>query len=310
MENLSPILLFVYNRPDHTEKVLDSLKRNYLANDTNLFIFSDAAKDLENEKNVKLVREMIKNVDGFRKVTVIEAEHNKGLASSIIEGVSKIIRDYNKVIVLEDDLVTSPYFLKYMNESLVLFEKQEQIWSISGYTPPLDIEETYNKEIYLAPRGCSWGWATWKDRWLSTDWNVDNYISFKKNYNDRKKFNKGGNDLTFMLDDQMSGRINSWAIRWVFSQFRQSKHTIYPTKSLVQNIGFDFSGTNSSISKKYDLDLYNNEIKLSKDIIVKENILKSFKSFYDLDYLGYLGVITRKIGIYKQVKKIRKKFNK
>ena len=306
MSHLSPILLFVYNRPQHTIETLNALKNNFLAKESDLYIFSDAPKDERQVKRVNEVRKIIENTEGFKSVNIIKAEQNKGLANSIIEGVTNIINHFGKVIVLEDDLVTSPTFLRYMNNALNLYSQDDRIWSISGYSPNFQISSTYKDDVYLAPRGSSWGWATWKDRWNLVDWDIKDYEEFKNNISSRKQFNKGGNDLAFMLDDQMAGRIDSWAIRWVYNQYKQSKYTIYPTKSLVKNIGLDFSGTHSSKTKKYHVDLYDGDIDFPSRLIIDKEILRDFKAFYDLNFTGYLGVLCRKFGIYHQVKKIRK----
>lgn len=311
MENLAPIILFVYNRPEHTIKTLEALKTNRLAKYSELYIFSDAAKSNNHEMKVEKVREIISQINGFKKVIIFEAEKNKGLAMSVQEGVSKIIKKYGKVIVLEDDIVTSSVFLEYMNNCLNIFDRHLKIWSISGYAPPIVIKkDRYINDIYLAPRGCSWGWATWENRWNSVDWEVSDYNIFKFNVSSRLKFNKGGNDLSFMLGDQMAGRIDSWAIRWVYSQFKHSKYTVYPVKSLVSNNGMDFTGTHSSKSNKYQVALSNSIPFLTVDVDINQYILTKFKSFYDLNIVGFIGVLSRRIGLYKLLNNLRKKSKK
>lgn len=307
MDKLSPIILFVYNRPEHTSKTLEALKANILAQQSELFIFSDAAKTPEQADKVSKVRNIIDNVDGFRSVTIFKAEYNRGLANSVIDGVSTIINEFGRVIVLEDDLITSPNFLSYMNASLDTYQFDNRIWSISGYTPNLGIRTSYKYDVYLAPRGCSWGWATWKDRWNSVDWKVSDYQKLKTSIPMRREFNKGGNDLAFMLGDQMAGRIDSWAIRWVYSQSKQLKYTVYPVHSLITNNGMDFSGTHAPKSDKYSVILSNHNPKLPSKIELDSDILASFKQFYNLSISGYIGVIARRIGIHKSLKRLRKR---
>ncbi|MFA2856816.1 glycosyltransferase [Bacillus paranthracis] len=308
MENLAPIVLFVYNRPEHTRKTIMSLQENKLSSESEIFIFSDAPRNENDVEDVKRVRGIIDKIDGFKNVTVIRAEHNKGLANSVINGITEIINEYGTVIVLEDDLITSPYFLSYMNQSLKFYSEDLKIWSISGYTPDIKFPEAYRDEIYLSLRGCSWGWATWKHQWDLVDWNVSDYDSFKSSWGKRKNFNMGGNDLSYMLDDQMAGRINSWAIRWVYSQHKQTKYTIYPINSFVRNIGLDFSGTHSSNADKYKTrEIYQSEIQFNSNYGVNSEILKEFKRFYDLNAKGYLGVLARRTGTYKYARKIMKK---
>ncbi|MEH7250372.1 sugar transferase [Neobacillus niacini] len=312
MKIYAPIILFVYNRPKHTFKTIEVLKKNILACDSDLIIFSDYAKKDSDLINVNKVRDIINNIDGFKSITIIEQKENQGLAKSIINGVTEVIDKYNKVIVLEDDLITSKYFLSYMNEALDLYERESRIWSISGYGPKIKIPSGYSDDIYLSPRGCSWGWATWKDRWKTINWEINDFDELKNNIQKKKAFNNGGNDMFFMLEDQINGWIDSWAIRWGYNQFKQSKYTVYPItgKSLVSNIGLDFSGTHSSSSDKYNVEINRGNIQLKKDIEVNHETLNEFKKFYDLSLKGYIGVLSRRLGLYKFLKKIRKLFYK
>ena len=304
---LAPVVIFTFNRLEHTKKTIESLKLNILANNTELFIFNDGPRNEIESIKVNEVRQYIKDIDGFKSVKIIESKHNKGLAKSVIDGVNEIINEHGKVIVLEDDLVTSKYFLQYMNEALDIYKKRNDIWSISGYTPNIRIPDNYKDEVYLIRRGASWGWATWEDRWELNDWEIKDYDKFKRNKKLKKAFNEAGSDMSPMLNDQMEGRINSWAIRWVFNQFKRDMWTVYPTKSLVKNIGNDLSGTHSPITNKYDVELYENVIKLKKDIEKDYNICNKFKNFYDLNFMGYIAIVIKKIGLYKQARKIRNK---
>lgn len=241
-QNLAPVVMFVYNRLDSVEQTIENLKRNKLANQTDLFIFSDAAKKEAQAESVKLVREYIHNIDGFSSIHIIEAEKNKGLAKSIIAGVTEIINERGKVIVVEDDLITAPQFLSFMNDALDFYESEKQIWAISGYQFPFEIPEEYTKSVYTAYRSSSWGWATWKDRWQTIDWEIKDYGSYKYNPMKIAKFCRGGTDLDKMLRYQMQGKIDSWAIRWCYNQYKQNKLTIYPVRSLVNSIGTDGRG--------------------------------------------------------------------
>lgn len=303
--NLAPIVIFVYNRFNHTVKTIESLRENYLAKDSEIFIFSDASKSNDDDIKVSEVRKYIKGIKGFKKVTIVEREENNGLAKSVITGVTDIINKYGKVIVLEDDLITSEYFLEYMNKSLDMYQNRTDIWSISGYTPDIKIPQEYIDEIYLTYRGCSWGWATWKDRWEKVDWDIIDYYTFKKDKIKVKQFNKSGTDLAPMLNDQMEKRINSWAIRWVYNQYKQGKCTVYPVRSLVKNIGMDMSGTHSIVTKKYEANLAKSIITLNKDININNDILKEFKNIYDLNLIGYISIGIKKLGLYKPARKIR-----
>lgn len=254
----APVVLFVYNRLDHTKKVIESLEKNLMAQETDVFIFSDAAKTVENQERVSLVRKYLherKWNDIFHKVTLIEAEKNKGLANSIIEGVTEVLNQYGKVIVIEDDLVLSPYFLQYMNDALDYYKDDQDIWSISGYSFPMRSLKDYQHDIFYSYRGTSWGWATWTDRWEKTDWEVKDFPQLMQDKKWQKRFNRGGNDLTQMLEAQMEGKINSWAIRWVFSQSNLEMYTVYPKHSYILNEGCDGSGTHVGSTEEYNTEI-------------------------------------------------------
>lgn len=255
---LAPVVLFVYNRLDHTTNVIDSLRKNLLADQTDLYVFSDAAKSEKALEQVNAVREYIRKTDwrnSFQSVTVVEAEQNKGLAKSIIGGVTEILQNYGKVIVVEDDLVLSPYFLKYMNGALDYYKDAPEVWSISGYSFPMKSLKKYPHDVFYSYRGTSWGWATWLDRWVKTDWEVKDYQDFIQSKERQKHFNLGGADLTGMLGLQMEGKINSWAVRWVYTQSNLNMYTVYPKNSYILNEGCDGTGTNSGTHSELETDI-------------------------------------------------------
>ena len=181
MKNLSPIVLFVYNRLEHTKRTVGALKKNKLAKESQLYIFSDAPKNDEAVPMVKQVRKFIKKVDGFKKVEIIERNKNFGLANSIITGVTEVINKHGKVIVLEDDIVTSPAFLVYINRLLEVYKNNKKIYAITGYNQPsriMKIPKDYPYDVYFHPRAASWSWGTWKDRWNKADWEVKDFEKF------------------------------------------------------------------------------------------------------------------------------------
>ena len=255
---LAPIVLFVYNRLDHTQGVIETLSKNFLAKESELYVFSDAAKSEKGIGKVNEVRKFIRDNSwhhNFKKVSIIEAEKNKGLAKSVIGGVTKIIQEYGKVIVVEDDLLLAPYFLNYMNDALEYYEKDKEIWSISGYSFPMKSMKKYPHDIFYSYRGCSWGWATWADRWDTVDWQVKEYDRFIEDQKWIARFNRGGVDLTNMLKMQMEGQSDSWAIRWCFSQSNQDMYTVYPRISYLENAGCDGSGMHSGADDEYYTDM-------------------------------------------------------
>lgn len=297
MAELAPIILFVYNRPEHTEKVIDKLSKNRLAEQSDLFIFSDGPNTKLDEEKIKKTREIINRPrynSTFKKITIIESKDNKGLANSVIEGVTSIMKDYGNVIVLEDDLLTSNSFLEYMNDALNYHKNDAKIWSISGFNLPINISAEYGEDTYLSYRASSWGWGTWNDRWAQVDWEVSDYPYFKKSLTKQRKFNRGGRDLTLMLNAQMKGKIDSWAIRWCYAQSKLDMLTVYPIKSLVRNIGVDGSGTHSNVTNEFNYLLDDAQsVRLSK-IEKNETILKEFKGFY-LSRTKYMFILMKRI---------------
>lgn len=242
---LAPICLFVYTRLEETKKTINALKENILAKESELFIFSDGAKNKETQDKIQEIRNYLRSINGFKRITIIESEINKGLAQSIIEGVSSIIEKYKKVIVLEDDLITTPNFLTFMNDALHFYENSQEIFSISGYTLDLPTLKNYNKDYYLGLRASSWGWGTWENRWKDIDWEIKDYNKFKWNIVRNYKFSRGGSDMPSMLKKQMKGKIDSWAIRWCYNQYKKGTYTVFASKSKVKSIGFGENATHT-----------------------------------------------------------------
>ncbi|MBL1212461.1 MAG: glycosyltransferase [Ignavibacteriae bacterium] len=282
MNKLAPVLLFVYNRPDHARITLDALSQNTQADQSELFIFSDGPKKEESGEKINSLREYIRKFKGFKNITIIERDSNYGLARSVITGVSEIFKIYDKVIVVEDDLITSPNFLVYMNCLLDKYHDMLSIYSISGYSFPIKLPPDCDS-IYLAKRASSWGWGTWKNRWEDVDWNLLDFSSFIKNKDMINSFNKGGKDLTRMLKKQVNGKIDSWAIRWSYHHFKNNAFCIYPKISKVHNIGQDNSGRHSIKTNKYKAILDTEKKFELPDIDLTPNslITKELQSFFN-----------------------------
>lgn len=249
----APVALFVYNRPWHTRQTVEALLANAEAADTDLYIFSDAAKNEQADMAVSEVRSYIHGITGFISVHIIEREANFGLAKSIIEGVSLICKQHGQVIVLEDDMVTSPYFLKFMNDGLEFYENDERVISISGYVYP--IKKSLPETFFLRGADC-WGWATWKRGWELFEQDGQYLLEelTRKKLADKFDFDNSYPYMK-MLRAQIAGKNNSWAIRWYASAFLKNKLTLYPGKSLVRNIGMDDSGTHCSSAVAHEVDL-------------------------------------------------------
>ncbi|WP_347145894.1 glycosyltransferase [Parabacteroides goldsteinii] len=257
----SPIVLFAYNRINHIQQVIKALLRNEYASDSDLIIYSDASKNDNTVQEVQCVRQYLSTVSGFKSVKVIERLENFGLAKNIIDGVTSVINQYEKVIVLEDDLVVSPYFLKYMNEALDFYEKEEQVISIHGYIYP--VKQKLPETFFIKGADC-WGWATWKRGWDLFCSDGKYLLKEIEKRNLKKEFDFDNSYPYYrMLKHQIEGKNNSWAIRWYASAFLHNKLTLYPGRSLVNQIGMDGSGTHCSTNEMFDVPLTNSSIVLS-----------------------------------------------
>lgn len=241
----APIVVFVYNRVDHAQELFSSLCECDLAQESDLYIFSDGPKSEAGVVKVMAVREYLHSAklnEKFHTVTIIEAEKNKGLATSVIAGVDQVIQKYGKAIVIEDDNVVSKQLLRFMNMGLDRYESDKSVWSMSGYSfwdNIIDDEE----DVFFSKRPNSYLWGTWVDRWNKVDWEVRDYKKFRFNYRKRREFNRYGNDACGMLDDQMVGNIDSWAIRFHYACFCNDGYVVMPNKTFSVNFGNDGSGT-------------------------------------------------------------------
>lgn len=290
--SFAPVVLFVYNRADHFEKTFDALSKCAEAKETILYIFSDGPKNEKAVERVSAVRKAIssaKSKNLFKDVIITESEKNKGLAASVIDGVTSVVNEYGKVIVVEDDCAASEYFLNYMNKCLDFFQDDNTVGSISGYTPPIDIPDDYSADIFLATRSCSWGWATWKDRWLNVDWDPQAIKFFYQKPALIKKLNENGSDRFLRLYRQTKGNSSSWSVRFGAHLIKNGLYTIYPRYSYIKNIGCDESGIHSKSedSEKVKVDI----TKAIKDPEIKKvevdtRIQKKMKKFYSDGFLS------------------------
>lgn len=288
---LAPIILFVYNRPEHTQKTLDSLMLNELAQESTLYIFSDAPKSEKDFDKVNKVRKIITSLSGFENIQIIKRDKNFGLAKSVTSGVTEVINQFGKAIIIEDDIVSSKYFLKFMNEALSFYKDNKKIYSISGYNYPINIPSSYNSQVYIFNRPASWGWATWKDRWDKATWNPENIFSINNKTELRNLMDKGGKDLAPMLIKSIEGKINSWAVKWAFTHLKNESYCLYPIHSYVKNIGTDASGTNFNKStSKYNVEAYNgNEnTKFTNDLRINCEIQKQIQKIVRPGIVSFL----------------------
>ena len=266
----APILLFVYNRPEHVRRNIQALLKNELAAESELFIYSDAAKDETSQAAVKEVRAFIRSIQGFKKITITERAENWGLARSIIDGVTTLINRYGRVIVLEDDLVVAPHFLQFMNDALETYRDEERVGHIQAcdFTHDPSLPDTF-----LIKWTGSWGWGTWDRAWKH--FNADGKALLTELESRKLTYTfdfNGKYGYTRMLRRQIEGKNNSWAIRWNASLFLKDILSLNVGKSLVQNEGFDGSGTNCGGGGLYASELYMERLPVKKISPIEENI--------------------------------------
>lgn len=263
----APIILFTYCRAAHTKRCIESLKSSSLARESILYIFSDAAKSGVDEADVLAVRSYIKTITGFKEVIVEEAMQNRGLADSVIYGVGRVLDEYGRAIVLEDDLVLSPYFLSYMNEALDIYENVEEVININSHilSSPMTFEDNF-----LISFANSWGWATWKRGWRYFEPDAHKLLAKIKEEGREREFDLGYH-FTRMLKEQCEGKINSWAVRWNASLFVNRKLSLNAGRPLVTNSGFGAGATHCNTPNLFSVKLYTDELRPQMITPVEEN---------------------------------------
>lgn len=267
---LAPILLFTYNRAGHTRDLIESLKRNHEAAMSRLYIYSDGAKSAEDEEAVNEVRQYIEQIDGFASIDIVKSKTNRGLANSVIAGVTQVVNKHGKVIVLEDDLVVAPYFLQFMNDALNAYENEERVGHIQAcdFTQDASLPPTF-----LIKWTGSWGWATWKRAWKLFDPDGRKLLAQLEERQLTRTFDFGGNyPYTRMLRRQIAGQNNSWAIRWNATLFLNDILSLNVGRSLVNNNGFDGSGTNCGGGNLYQSNLWLEPLPVEKISPIEENL--------------------------------------
>ncbi len=281
MQKLAPIALFVYNRPEHTRRTLQFLQQNELAADSCLFIFSDGPKNAKQAEKVAEVRALIKQVEGFQSVEIIERSNNLGLANSVISGVSLLMEQFGRAIVFEDDLITSPYTLRYFNDALARYQNEEKVMHIGAYMYPLPLPESEQlPETFFFRAATSWGWATWARAWQQFNPDVE---ALMKQFDVEQKHQfsiEGSMNFWKQMQELKARRNNSWAIRWYASIFLKGGLTLNPAHSLVSNIGHDGSGVHSGINEIYNVSIHPKPVKHFPELIAEHvgayDLIKAF----------------------------------
>lgn len=274
----APVALFVFNRPWHTRQAIEALGKNEYAAYSDLYVFSDGPKRAADEAKVREVRSYIRTIDVFKRISVIEREKNFGLAESIIAGVTEVVNAHGKIIVMEDDLVSSPHFLSYMNHALRKYEDADRVMHVSGYILPIDPGGL--KETFFYRASSCWGWGTWARAWRHFEHDIDKLIPrFDKA--SRHMFNiDGKTNFWDQMESQRDGKINSWAIRWYASVFLNDGLCLHPSRSMTGNIGLDGSGTHCGEDDTYDVRIHDREItEFEEQLEENREALERIKTF-------------------------------
>lgn len=284
-KTFSPVVVFAFNRPDSLRNTITTLAANAEASSTDLYVFVDGPRESKEGEATKVeaVRSYVATITGFRSVAHSFSETNKGLAPSIIAGVTKVLSRHPSAIIVEDDLVVASNFLAFMNAGLERYANQPAVFSVCGYTNRVTIPEDYKYDAYFCVRSSSWGWATWADRWASVDWQLKDWERHKRNALAFCRW--GGSDCWKMLDDWHRGRNKSWAIRFCYAQYVQNKLSLFPTRSKVNNEGFDGKGTNCKKWSRFKCDIDtsgNKTYRLPENIEMNRHLYRSAKHYHSL----------------------------
>ena len=291
---LAPIVIFAYHRAELFQNLLCSLQQNELAEHSELFIYIDGATDSNDEIKVSKVRGVANTVSGFKSVDMRISQTHKGLAKSVVSGITEILQNYDRIIVLEDDLVVSRFFLKYMNAMLQKHEQDKSIMQISGFGGAIPNSNKYNGEYYLCGRAQSWGWATWSDRWTTIDWNVSDYETFMQNEKVVLGFSNLGSDLITSLQEYVRGDRDVWLIAYIYNMYRKKGFCICPIHSLVKNEGFGENASNCKNYNRYRVDFNNDtfyDVNIS-EIPYNATIERKSLRFWSIRYRIYGKVMT------------------
>lgn len=295
----APIVLFVYNRLDKAKSCLNALEKNEECSQTDLYVYADGAKRAEDKEKVQAVRNFIKNdyipKSKFSKVHLIESDVNKGLSNSIIGGVTEVINSHGKVIVVEDDLIVSTDFLRYMNGALDFYKSIQHVGSVSAYTSPVQELISYKKDVYFLRKGECWGWGTWKDRWENVDWEVSTFEEYRANKKMRREFDAIGYGLDAMLCSYMEGTLDTWATRWCYHLFRNGLLTVYPAISRTNNIGMDGTGEHCSATMRFAHDTIGSGLACKYEVLDVNRKLEKAISFYEAGRVPFMKRVFNRI---------------
>ena len=245
----SPIAFFCYNRPDHAQRSLEALRANYLASQSELFIFSDGAKNDSARQGVEKVRQYISSVDGFASVNIIERTQNYGCARNIIDGITQVVNEFGRVIIVEDDILACPFFLRCMNEGLEIYKDDENVASVGGFLRRYKNAGQLPQSFFM--HDGIWGWGTWQRAWKDYDFDAAKLLDKINSMGIENEFNYNlkRHIWTDMLKSVAEGKLDTWDVQWRAVNFIHGRLSLYPCRTLTKNIGVDGSGTHGGSSK-------------------------------------------------------------
>ena len=278
-----PIVVSVYDRVDHFKRCIDSLSRNDLASSSKIYILSDAPKSSKEEPAVAEIRRFSKRIECFGEVELIARSQNMGAIPNGRQGIEKVLREHGRVIFMEDDLVTAPGFLSFMNDAYNFYSNNKNIFSISGYCPPIDIPSNLPYDVFMLPRFCAWGVAISEASYFSAVHSLDE-SSVRKQLENRhfvRKLKSAGDDVLDMLELELQGRINAYDVRAMYYHALHNMMTVYPRQSLVRNVGFDGTGIHCGATNRFDVDLWTKEknFVFPSDASIDQQILRKNRNF-------------------------------
>lgn len=280
----APIVMCIYARPDYLRRTLESLAQNPLASESVLYAFCDGPREEAHREGCEASRRVVENATGFKDVVVKTFDKNRGPAVATVESVTDVINRHGKCVVIEEDIVSTPYFLTYLNEGLERYRDKQRVFTLCGYSPEMrGIPKDYPFDAFFSYRTMCWGWATWADRWSKGDWEIKDFPAFKRDRAMQERFNRGGADMSRMLIAVMEGRIVTWDVQWDFAAFKHDGLALLPVYSLVRNIGTDETGTNFTKGTiKFNVDLSKaRPIERWPDAIeVDPRMARSFRAFH------------------------------
>lgn len=303
---LAPICVVTYSRIDHLRKVIDALKCNTLAKESELYIFSDAPKAGDEDK-VRVVRDYCRTIDGFKAVHLTERATNSRVANNR-GGIEQLLNEYGKVILLEDDVVTAPGFLAFMNSALDFYEHNDAVASISGYCPPMRMPKSYKRDVFTLTRFNPWGAALWK-RYYKFNTPIDDKLfhAIFDNDDSRKQLARSvGEEALIPIEMDFDGQLDAGDMKAIFWQFCDKKVTVYPRKSLTYSIGQDGSGYHMGRTNKWHVrDVWEKRdgFEFSDEIAVDERIRRAHYRFYEADRIKNRVIkFLSWIGLYRHIR--------